>query len=186
MNENPVLSLGKDNLRHTSIFDVVPNAQMLDQLIAMGFAKEVAEQSLIHTKNKNLQLAMDWVLEHPNGISSEEHQNFVNANSTPAVASQTKSEEFVSQPKEVTNKAQPEIHLESRYAKIEEEKRKHRERQRLQEAERIQREKRERQIEKERVLKRMQEDKENRKKDTIFTRSIYSNHITDIRYKFHP
>jgi len=162
----PVLSLGKDNLRHTSIFDIVPNAQMLSQLIDMGFVKDVSEQALIHTKNKNLQVAMDWLFEHPNGVSVEEHKAFVDANTTKQPEKQVvvpTTEVTMSEVKPQPQKHE-ELHIESRYAKIEEEKRKHREKQRQMEAEKIQREKKEKQLEKEKVLKRMQEDKESRKK----------------------
>jgi len=48
------------------------NPDLLQQLVAMGFPQVRAEKALLFTKNKSLDLAINWVLEHSEDIDIDE------------------------------------------------------------------------------------------------------------------
>jgi len=160
----PILQLSKDMKRHQSIFDIEANATMLGQLMEMGFERPIAEQALINTKNRNLQAAMDWILEHPNGISpnsSETPSNFqLDKPSEGLVADSTTT---ATPPNESVKKEEKIV---SRLAPAEAEKKRHLEKVRQQELEKLKKEKIEKEKEKERVKKMMEEDRLERLRKT--------------------
>lgn len=50
--------------------EIKPDMTLLSYLVEMGYAKHVAEQGLVATKNKGVQPAMDWISTHPEAIQN--------------------------------------------------------------------------------------------------------------------
>jgi len=161
----PLLQLNKNKndsiKRNTSMFDVTPSEELLFQLTSMGFIQELAEQALIHTKNGSVQAAMDWILDHPEGIDplSQLHKE-PKYESNPSSSISTSPSPPISKVN-IPEKENPvvEAKISSRYAAREEELKIHREKERQRELEQRKKERILAQKEKERVLKEMQEDK---------------------------
>ena len=47
-----------------SVPSVVPDAAIVDQLLAMGFDVNGCKKAAFHTKNAGVEAAMSWVFEH--------------------------------------------------------------------------------------------------------------------------
>lgn len=172
----PILQLNKGNQLKTSIvcyflskvflkfltniyqFDCEPKPDLLNQLISMGFDPELAKQSLIMTKNYNLQTAMDWIFENPQGIQVPSTFTEPSHSQTQINSSSKSTEDMI----HFTNASNEPVVVHSKYAAQEEQKRLFREKQRLKEIEEIKKEKIRQKQEKEKLLKQMEEDRQER------------------------
>jgi len=156
MTNTPVLKLGATSKPGTAFSQVLPNTELLSQLVDMGFPLPKASQALIETQNRHLAAALDWLEQHPYWIAPTPAASVSQID--PSVE-QKHADEELKKARDIIEKAEQEKVASRISDKESEERRRHLEKQRQKEIEEAIKEKKEKQAELERVRKQLEEDK---------------------------